>query len=237
MGGQAMATILANPMSTQQEVQAPELSDDPLALLPRRRPQLFYKDNVVYKAGDPAESLFLVVDGSILISRTTQDGREAVLDVESRETFFGFASILGGQIRAETATALETSSVMEWSSEELQELIGRSPQLGVALMRVVAKKLSEADTRLASFATDQVPRRLVKALLRLGERFGQTSTSHPIVKLIPLTHDLLAKYVGTSREVVTHHMSVLRKKALVSYSRAYLEFEPEKLRAELENLK
>jgi hypothetical protein len=39
--------------------------------------------------------------------------------------------------------------------------------------------------------------------------------------------------VGTSREIVTQHMSCLRKQGLLDYSRAYLEFDPAKLRESL----
>ena len=49
-----------------------------------------------------------------------------------------------------------------------------------------------------------------------------------------LTHELLAKYVGTSRDIVTQHMSQLRRKVLLDYSRAGLEVDPEILKRELE---
>jgi len=40
------------------------------------------------------------------------------------------------------------------------------------------------------------------------------------VFLAPLTHELLAQYVGTSREIVTHYMSQFRRDKLLSYSRS-----------------
>jgi CRP-like cAMP-binding protein len=50
---------------------------------------------------------------------------------------------------------------------------------------------------------------------------------------MPITHELLAKYVGTSREIVTQHMSQLRRKGLLDYSRAGIEFDPVDLRKTL----
>jgi hypothetical protein len=40
------------------------------------------------------------------------------------------------------------------------------------------------------------------------------------VSMPPFTHELLAQYVGTSREIVTHYMSQFRREGLLRYSRA-----------------
>jgi CRP-like cAMP-binding protein len=37
--------------------------------------------------------------------------------------------------------------------------------------------------------------------------------------MAPLTHELLAQYVGTSREIVTHYMNQFRKEGYLQYSR------------------
>lgn len=226
-----MATAFTHPIPTSL------LWEDPLALLPRRRPQSFNKDQTIFSPDDPADTLFLVVSGAIKVSRFSDNGRETVLDVESSESFFGITSLLGEPERGEMATALEDSQVMEWGVLELRDLMARTPDLGPALMRMVARKLNEADDRIESFAVDHIPRRLLKALLRLGERFGEQSEGSPAIHLMPLTHELLAKHVGTSREIVTQHMSQLRRRGLLDYSRAGLDFEPEKLRDELNQIK
>ena len=226
-----MATFASDPISVT------TYWEDPLVLLPRKKPQLFEKDQAIYGPTDPADSLFLVVEGAIKLSRVSESGRETVLDVESRESFFGISSMLGESTRGESAVALENSSVMEWPVDEIRQLMRRTPELGAALTRVVARKLAEAGDRIESFATDQIPRRLVKALLRLGARFGEPSGSPRVIRLIPLTHDLLAKHVGTSREIVTQHMSRLRRRGVVAYSRTGLEFDPSKLESELSKLR
>lgn len=225
-----MATVFNQPVSSI------SLWEDPLVLLPRRKPQRFEKDQAIYDTQDQAESIFLLVDGAVKISRFSDSGRETVIDVESRESFFGLTAILGeGEgLRGEMAVALEPAQVMEWKLDELREMIARTPELGAALMRVVARKLDDADRRIESFAVDHIPQRLVKALLRLGERFGEPKGATGVLHLMPLTHDLIAKHVGTSREIITQHMSRLRRRGLVSYSRAGLELDPVKLRAELE---
>ena len=211
-----MATVLNQPGASVLNHPGPAISlwEDPLVLLPRRKPQRFEKDQPIYDTQDHAESIFLLVDGAVKISRFSDSGRETVIDVESRESFFGLTAVLGeGEgLRGEMAVALESTQVMEWKLDELREIIARTPELG---------------------AVDHIPQRLVKALLRLGERFGEPKGATGVLHLMPLTHDLIAKHVGTSREIITQHMSKLRRRGLVAYSRAGLEIDPVKLRAEL----
>ena len=210
----------------------PYLWDDPLAFLPRRKPQRFQKDQTIYTPDDPADRLFLVVDGTVKLSRISDSGRETVLDFCSADTFFGESAIMGRRDRGESAVALDECSVMEWSRDELGQLMLRTPELGPSMLRVMAAKLYDADTRIESLAIDQISQRLIKVLLRLGGQFG-TPIGPLTLHIMPLTHELLARYVGTSREIITQHMSQLRRKGVLEYSRAGIDFNPDELRAAL----
>ena len=37
--------------------------------------------------------------------------------------------------------------------------------------------------------------------------------------MMPFTHEQLSRYVGTSREIISHHMGHFRRQGYVSYSR------------------
>ena len=206
--------------------------DDPLVFLPRRKTQRFSRDETIYSPDDPADSLLLVVEGTVKLSRISGGGRETVLDFCSADAFFGESGLMGRRVRGELAVALEDSGVMEWTADDLATLMMRTPELGPSLLRTFATKLYDADSRIESLATDQISQRLVKVLLRLGNQFGtydDTMTLH----LMPLTHELLARYVGTSREIITQHMSQLRRDGMLAYSRSGIDFNPAELKKTL----
>ena len=209
--------------------------EDPLDILPRRRPQDFTRDQTIYTPEDPAHTLFLVVSGMVRVSRISRSGRETVLDCRGPDRFFGESCLLAEPYRGEMAVAQEDTLLMEWSASDLHEIMMRSPALGPSLLRMVASKLRDMEDRVESLATDQIPQRLVKVIMRLGEAFGEPSKGTQ-VHLMPITHELLAKHVGTSREIITQHMSRLRRDGLLAYSRAGMDFDPAALRrALLEN--
>jgi len=65
---------------------------------------------------------------------------------------------------------------------------------------------------------DNIERRLARALMRFSERLG-TPAEDGSVGMMPFTHELLSRHIGTSREVTTHYMNEFRKLGYLRYSR------------------
>jgi CRP-like cAMP-binding protein len=107
---------------------------------------------------------------------------------------------------------------MLWTVAELKIAMVRKPMLGPALWQMVAQKLVNANNRIASLCLEPVNRRLANTLLHLADRFGKP-TEDNLVHLLPITHNALAYYVGTSREVVSYYMNQFRRARRLGYSR------------------
>jgi CRP/FNR family transcriptional regulator, cyclic AMP receptor protein len=72
--------------------------------------------------------------------------------------------------------------------------------------------------RVVSLAVDDIARRMARTLIRFSDRMG-TLAADGTVQMIPITHEVLSQYVGTSREVVTLHMNRFRRHDCMRYSR------------------
>jgi CRP-like cAMP-binding protein len=88
----------------------------------------------------------------------------------------------------------------------------------VALLQILTKRSIDFTERIESFSVDNIARRLARSLLRFAGRQG-TRGDDGSARMAPLTHELLAQYVGTSREIVTHYMNQFRKEGYLQYSR------------------
>jgi len=198
-----------------------DATEDPLALLPRTPLRRYGKNQVIYGPQERVEALYLIVDGRVKISRP-RNGWEVVLAFLQKDDFLGEAVFSGSPHQGEQATALADTSLMVWPIGELKRLMLRTPALGPALLRYLAQKLSESNARIESLCLDPLKRRLVAALLDMGQRLGQPGND-PFVHLLPVTHEQLACYLGTSRELVTQYMNLLRREGLLRYSRRGLD--------------
>ncbi len=210
-------------------------TEDALMYLPRKGVLECRRGQVVYDEQHPSAGLYLVVKGRVKVSITMEDGAQTVTGVYCADEFFGEGALLGKPDRQERATALEATTLMSWSIEEIEEQIERQPKLGMALIQMLVERCLDFEARLQSMALDKTPQRVALCLLGFAERLGAPGPDGA-VRIPPFTHQLLSEYVGTSREIVTFQMNHLRHLALLRYSRKGIEVFAEALAAHLRTL-
>ena len=193
-------------------------TEDVLAYLPISSIMEYRKGQMIYGPNKLSKSIYLVVTGKIGISQVSEDGSEVLLEIVSPDDLFGESAFLDVPGRSERAIAIETATLMNWAISDMEDLVMKRPRLAVALLQILAQRNAEFTCRIESFAIDTIERRLARSLIHLSERLG-TPESDGFVRMMPLTHDMLSRYIGTSREIVTQYMNRFRKKGYVSYSR------------------
>jgi len=192
--------------------------EDPLAFLPCSRIAEFRKGQLIYSQDQPSTSIYLVIEGKVKVSRTGNDGRQVVVDIYQPDEFFGESALLNLPHRCEQAAALDNTRLMGWSAAEIEDMVAKRPRLAVALLQILAQRSIDFTERIESLSVDNIARRLARSLIRFADREG-TRGDNGSARMAPLTHELLAQYVGTSREIVTHYMNQFRKDGHLEYSR------------------
>jgi CRP/FNR family cyclic AMP-dependent transcriptional regulator len=195
-----------------------KLLEDPLAQLPCSTIAEYRKGQMIYSQEQPSTGIYLVIDGKVKVCRPTEGGLQVVIDIYKTDEFFGEAAFLGLPQSRELSVAIENTTVMTWTAAEIEEIVTRRPKLGVALLQFLVQRSIDFVSRIEAFAVDNIARRLARALIRFSERFGHNAEDGS-VRMIPFTHELLAQYVGTSREIVTHYMNQFRREGYLEYSR------------------
>ena len=191
--------------------------EDPLSHLPCSTILSFRKKQMIFTQGERSTSIYLVISGKVKVCRVSEGQCEVLLDIYQADEFFGESALIG-QPHTDTAIALEDTQVMSWTIGELERIAGERPKLAIALMQLVVQRAEEFGSRIESFATESIQRRLARALIRFSDRFGDP-TRDGAVHMMPLTHELLAMYLGTSREIATHFLNQFRRDGYVRYSR------------------
>ena len=192
--------------------------EDPLAHLSGSNILEYRKGQVIYSQDQPSTNLYLIIEGKVKVYRVSDDGRPVVVDIYQNEEFFGESAFLNSLTRDEQAVAIENTELMTWTIGEIEDIVTRRPRLAVALLQMLVQRSMEFGSRIESFSVDNIARRLGRTLIRFSERLGR-DTEDGSVQMMPLTHELLSQYVGTSREIVTHYMNQFRRQGYLRYSR------------------
>jgi CRP-like cAMP-binding protein len=206
--------------------------EDPLTHLPHKSVQEFARGQIIYSPANPSSSLYLVILGRVKVSTAERDGNETVARIVCKEGLFGESSLIGNGARTETAVALDNVTLMGWTRAEIEAQIERDPRLGVALSQYLVRECLELQDRMESMVVHRTPERVMLALVQLASNAGAQSPEG-MTRVASLTHQTIAEYVGTSREIVTFQLNRLRKLGMIRYSRKFMDIDVPRIREAL----
>jgi CRP/FNR family transcriptional regulator len=195
--------------------------EDPLAYLPRKPLHQYARGRVIYDQQQPSSCIYLVVSGRVKVATTTEDGAVTIVRIAAPEDLFGEGSLLA-ENRPEQAIALDDVNTMAWTTAEIEAQIEEEPKLGIALSQYIVARCIELQDRIESVALQKTPERVGIGLLQLAASLGQERVDGT-TRIVSLTHQVIAEYVGTSREIVTSQMNRLRRLGLLRYSRRFID--------------
>jgi CRP/FNR family transcriptional regulator len=163
--------------------------------------QSIKKGQILFQEGQPGDRLYLVHEGKIKLSHSSGDGRESVLMVLGPGDMFGELSLFDPGPRTSTAIAVTDSTVIGLGHSDLIPWLEGRPEVAQALLQALAHRLRRTSEAMSDLVFADVPGRVAKALLELGEKFGAASDAGLYVHH-DLTQEELAQLVGASRETV-----------------------------------
>ena len=196
---------------------------DALNYLPSTRIMEYPRRCAIYEPARPATRLYLLLAGRVKVFCTAETGAQTLLRVAGAEEFLGESSLIpqDGGLR-ESAVVVDAAQAMSWSCEEVQERIEREPKLALALAQYFGRNNGVLRERITTIANYKTGPRVVLALIQLSQSVG-TQTPGGALRITGLTHQAIADYVGTSREIVTSEMNRLRRMGYIQYSRLYTD--------------
>lgn len=153
------------------------------------------RGDVLFREGDRAEALYLMVSGRVAIVITNPvDHRETVVALMDRGDLFGEMAMLDDGPRSATARALEPSVVVAIPFDPIVRLFRSDPAMLWGVTRLLARRIRVMDEALADSVFLDVMGRTAKRLLELSEDRDDFT--------LPITQEELAGMVGASRERV-----------------------------------
>jgi CRP/FNR family cyclic AMP-dependent transcriptional regulator len=159
------------------------------------RLRTFRRGQVVFTAGDPGDTVIVVVSGRVKVVVRSADGGELTLTIIGPGSLFGEVSVADGGPRSADAETLEESQLLFVPRETVQDICARVPAAAQAVTLSIAailRRLTEAASDLVFL---DLPRRVAKVLL------SQPRGDDGLVRL-RLSQEQLAHQAGGTRQSV-----------------------------------
>jgi CRP-like cAMP-binding protein len=159
------------------------------------------KGAILFAEGDEGDQLYVIAEGKLKLGTSSGDGRENLLSILGPGEMFGELSLFDPNPRTSTATAVTDAKLLSLGQEKLLPWLIENPKVSLQLLASLAQRLRRTNEAVGDLVFSDVPGRVAKALIDLGERFGK-KTDEGLYVHHDLTQEELAQLVGASRETV-----------------------------------
>ena len=164
----------------------------------------FPKGRTIVAEGEPSQSLYILLSGRAKVQRSDSEGKEVILAVLGSGDFFGEMSLIDEAPRSASVITLESCDFMSINKEAFRSMLMQSPEMAMAVMKGMVRRLREADKKIETLALLDVYGRVARVLLD----FSELVNGERIVKN-KLPRQEIAKMIGASREMVSRVMKGL----------------------------
>ena len=165
----------------------------------------FTRNKTIIAAGDPTDSLYVIISGRLKVMMSDDEGREVILAILNPTEFFGEMGLVDDSPRSATVVTLEACELLVLAKRDFKSCLEQNFEMAMTVMRGLVKRLREADQKIGSLALMDVYGRVARLLLEMAETIdGQKVVTKKLAK------QDIAKMIGASREMVSRVMKDLQ---------------------------
>ncbi len=169
---------------------------------------------VLFRKGEQARGVYLLVKGRVEIYRATADGREQVLHSEVPVQSVAELPVFDGGSYPAGGRAAEDSELFFLALDDFQRLYRGHPEIADAVILELGKRLRALVRVVEKVSLRSVPSRVAKALLEQAERTGAAKVGGSFT--LHGTQSDLAHHLATTRESVARALGDLRRGKIIA---------------------
>ncbi|HXN06776.1 MAG TPA: Crp/Fnr family transcriptional regulator [Nitrospiria bacterium] len=168
----------------------------------------YQKKQIIFSQGDPADAVFVVLEGKVRLSVISEKGKEAVIATMGPGDFFGEACITGQVILLKTATSVEESEIVRIEKSTMSRVLHDDPVFSELFMAHLLSRNLQIEEALVDQLFNSSEKRLARLLLLMAH-IGKESKLETVIPKI--SQEVLAQMIGTTRSRVSFFMNKFEK--------------------------
>ncbi|TAH67862.1 MAG: Crp/Fnr family transcriptional regulator [Anaerolineaceae bacterium] len=167
------------------------------------------KGEMLYRAGEVSDSLYILSSGKIKIYRLSESGKEQLVRILRAGDFTGELALFSESIHEAFAEAMQDAWICTIKRSDLQELLLKYPSISLKLLNEFSSRLENSEKQTARFATEKVETRIALFLVEYAEDHDSLQFK------LPMSRKDLASYLGTTPETISRKLFELEDAGLI----------------------
>ncbi len=181
----------------------------------------YRRNMLLFLEGEKGEAIYFLMEGKVKIYKTSEDGREHILDIAAAGDLFAEVVLFQDISYPATAEVIEEGRIAFIRNTDLEQLLAQKPTLAIGIIRILTRRLIAAQSQVKSLALMDTHGRTAEMLIKLASEHGK-KTDMGIELDLGLSRQELANLVGTTRETVTRILTSFKKAKLLDMDRSSL---------------
>ena len=173
----------------------------------------------IYFPHQNRNKLYFAKDGFIKLGYIDEAGNEVIKEIIQKGEVFGQLTLEKNNDQDEFAQAYKSDvSLCAFTMEDFIRILQRKPEMAIAFSFHLGNKLRKVENRLLNILNKDVKSRLAQLLLQLAKDKNAVANNTAAIDKF-LTHDDIAKLIGSSRQTVTTTLNQFEKENIISITK------------------
>lgn len=184
-----------------------------LEVIKLAKAKTFKKGESIFSEGSPADTIYLIKSGRVLLYKISEDGKEIALDILQEHDIFGENTIFEDTLHTMNSKALEDTFVCTCSRNDIPVLLNNN-MIALKIIKFLGDKLNNYTEQVAVMAFRDVKGRVLNTMVRLAKDYGVVTPKGIKIDIV-LNHQDLANLVNASRVMVTNIVNELKREGII----------------------
>jgi uncharacterized membrane protein len=172
------------------------LDDDEMAVLVAQvEIKKFAPRQRIYKIGEPGKHAYVMMSGLVRVTTVDESHQEVLVDEPRHGDFFGFASMREDTPHQTTALAMEETTCLEVSRDDIAALLQQKPMAGMDMLTVVSRQF-HASQQLVRVRASRNSNDVIAEEMSFGDRIADSVArfggSWPFIMLVGVVLSIYA---------------------------------------------
>jgi CRP/FNR family transcriptional regulator len=180
------------------------------------------EDRILSDPDDP-NAIWFIKEGLMSLTYGDAEGKDATVLLLGPGDLFGAMEGAESLDYSQSLVALKSTVLCRMTQAQMESLLNRYPDIGYRITKFSWRRIARLQQRLAEIMTKPVRVRLATLLLNLAEEYGEDRDDGARSVGLTISHDDLARLVGSSREMVSKVMGTFRQQGWLRTARKQID--------------
>lgn len=177
----------------------------------------FKKSQTIFCEGDFYRGFYILLKGSVKVSKYSSEGKETVIHLIKPLDAFGDLPLFEGGNYPVNAETLNDSVLLFIPKKEFLNLLSKNSSLSLKMLAGFAKRMRFLTKKVEELTTKEITSRLAAFIVEEIKRSGKDKILEPFVKLtVPKKN--IASYLGTITETLSRTFKKLQDEKIIRVS-------------------